>query len=353
MEKNKKPKGRMRLFDLNRNGRGISKKQAELGTGLKRFFISYKNNFGKLVSTNMIYVLGNFPIFFLIAAVSGLTQADVFFPHSDLFQNVNGILFADGEMSPYKLTLFALEGLQNQTVTPTAWTYVLYVIGALTLFTFGPINAACAYILRNMVSGEPVFVWTDFKYALKRNVKQALPFGIIDVAICALLIFNMYSNITSGNFWSSLFFWSSLLIFILYFFMRYYIYLQMVTFKLTVFKIIKNSLIFALVGFKRNIVAFLGMAICILLEVLFLFGANGILMPLAVAAPLAILFSTLAYMKVFAAYYKVKEIMIDPYYDEHPEERPEGFTDEEIVMRDDVTEKERLDEIKRKNGIID
>ena len=33
-------------------------------------------------------------------------------------------------------------------------------------------------------------------------------------------------------------------------------------------------------------------------------------------------------------------------------ERPETYEDEEIIMRDDVTERERLEEVKRRNGII-
>ena len=42
--------------------------------------------------------------------------------------------------------------------------------------------------------------------------------------------------------------------------------------------------------------------------------------------------------------------MIDPYLAEHPDEAPaEDETDK--IMNDDVTEKERLDQIKKKNGI--
>ena len=124
----------------------------------------------------------------------------------------------------------------------------------------------------------------------------------------------------------------------------------MVTFKLSVFKILKNSLIFSLVGFKRNILATLGVILCVLLVMIFLFGSGGLLVPLAVAAPLAILFSTMAFMKVYASYYKIKEIMIDPYLAEHPEER-KTYDDKEIIMRDDVTERERLEEIKKRNNI--
>ena len=123
----------------------------------------------------------------------------------------------------------------------------------------------------------------------------------------------------------------------------------MVTFKLSVTKILKNSMIFALIGMKRNIIAFLGIAVILVLEVMFLMVTA--LQPVAVAAPLAILFSTFAYMKVYAAYFKIKEIMIDPYKAEHPELYPETEDDYEIVMRDDVTDKQRLEELKKRNNI--
>ena len=38
--------------------------------------------------------------------------------------------------------------------------------------------------------------------------------------------------------------------------------------------------------------------------------------------------------------------MIDPYYEDHPEEMPQEI-EAETIMRDDVTEKERLDRIKK------
>ncbi len=349
--KDNNKKNRFKLFDLQREGKGISKNRAELGYGLKRFFISYKDNFGKIVSTNIFMILGNFPLIFLIATLAAVTKREAFIPLSDLFQNLFGLYEAEGGLSPFKLSLFAIEGLQNHIVVPTALTYVFYGISALTLVTFGLVNVGTAYILRNLVSGQPVFVWDDFWYSVKRNWKQALPFGALDAFICALLAFNIYTTITADGFLLSVMFWCNVVISILYFFMRYYIYIQMVTFKLSVFKIIKNSMIFALLGIKRNVVAFLGILLGILLEILFLFGSAGILVPFAVAAPLAILFSSFAYMKVYAAYYKIKEVMIDPYLEAHPELKPQEHDDDEVIMQDDVTEKERLEEIKRRNGI--
>ena len=83
----------------------------------------------------------------------------------------------------------------------------------------------------------------------------------------------------------------------------------------------------------------------LLFELALLFGFGGILIPFAIAAPLAMLFSTFAYMKIYAAYFKIEEIMIIPYKLEHPELYPE-YDGEDTVMSDDVTERERLEKIK-------
>ena len=320
-------------------------------SGLKRFFMTCKNNFGKLILVNMIMVLGNFPLLFLIATLSGYTKSVGYMPLNDIGQNLFG-LFSIEELGAANLSLYALEGMQTPVLIDTTLTYIFYGIGALTLFTFGIVSAGCAYVLRNLAMGEPVFVFGDFWYAVRRNFKQALPFGIVDGLINVILIFNLYTTMTStSDFVVSMMFWSNVLLFVLYFFMREYIYVQMVSFDMKVFKILKNSLIFSLIGLKRNIVALIGCVILLLLEVMFLITPGGILLPLAVAMPLAILFSFTEYMRVFASYFKIKEIIIDPYKAEHPELYEEE-SDDEVIMRDDVTEKERLEEIKKRNNII-
>ena len=350
MSNSEKPK-RFKLFDLQRDGKGISKIANISESGFKRFFLTYKNNFGKLVSVNMFFVLGNFPIFFLIAALSGYSKLTAYLPSGDVFQNLAN-LFITGTPSPSNMSLYTLIGLQTETLVNSPLTYVLYGIGALTVFTFGLVNVGTAYILRNMAMGEPVFVWTDFWYAIKRNWKQALPFGIIDALINALLVFNIYTTVMGGSdFLLSLMFWAHIVLMVLYFFMRCYIYVQMVTFDLSVYKIIKNSLIFSLLGLKRNALALLGSAVCIVLELAFIFSFSGILNPVAVMAPLLILLSTMAYMKVYASYFKIKEIMIEPYKKEHPELFEAEPEEVEVIMRDDVTERELLQEVKDKNNM--
>ena len=335
-----------KLYDPAKEGKGISKNASDLPMGFRRFFISFKDNIGKLVSINIIMVLGNFPLLFAIAALAGYTQNDISIPLSDLFQNIRPLLVLN-KTDSLSLVFYGMEGMQYQTLLPSVTTYVFYAIGVLFLFTFGIVNVGCAYVLRNLAQGEPVFVWTDFWYAVKRNYKQALPMGIIDALICILLPFNIYTMLlNSANFFTSFMLWANIFIFLAFFFMRYYVYVQMVTFKLSLFKIIKNSIIFSLLGIKRNLAAFGGILIGVIMECFFIFAFGGILLPFALAAPLILFLSTFAYAKVFAAFAKIDQYMIQPQKQNQPIVEHEA-----PIMHDDVTERERLAEIKKRNGI--
>ena len=330
------------------DGRGISKSKSPKQSGLGRFFLTFKDSFNKIFLVNIIMVLGNIPAIFLIAILSGYTRETVLIPTSDLFQNLGGIFLING-FSPSQMAIYAMEGLPSTLLVNTTLTYVFLAIGSLVLFTFGIVSAASTYVLRNIAMGEAVFVWSDFWYAVKRNWKIALPFGIIDILINCLLAFNLYSTVSNGSFATSLMFWSNLIISILYFFMRSYIYIQIVSFDMPIMKIMKNALILSLVGFKRNVMALLGCLLFVILEIFFILGAGGILISLGVAMPLAIMFSATEYMRIYAAFFKIKEHIIDPYLKEHPEEAEDYYDD--AIMRDDVTEIERLSEIKSKMNI--
>ena len=342
---NDKKRMRLRIIDFNRDGKGISKSESDLGWGFKRFFVTLKDNFNKILYCNIFFILGNFPLLFLIATIPGYTKTETFLPLHDFFQNISHI-FTSGTKSPFEMTLYALEGLHGMSYSNTALTYLFYAIASLSLVTFGLVNVGTCYVLRNIAKGEPVFVWTDFWYAVKKNFKQALPFGMIDIGIIYILINNIYKmfmNTGENNLFTSTMLWSNIVILILYFFMRFYIYIQMVTFKMSIFKNLKYSLIFALHGIKRNLAAALGILLVILIEITCVFW----MIPLAVGLPLLIFIALMAYMKVYAAFYTVKKVLIDPYV----KDEPVPPIEDEPIMTDDVTELQRLEEIKKRNGI--
>ena len=94
--------------------------------------------------------------------------------------------------------------------------------------------------------------------------------------------------------------------------MRNYIYLLAVTFKLSLFKILKNSFIFAFVGLKRNLMAFLGiLAVCAINYFVFInLPIGGAVLPLIISVALC------SFIGAYAAYPVIKKYMIAPYYED-------------------------------------
>jgi uncharacterized membrane protein YesL len=326
-QENEKPKKKRRfnIFDSQREGKGVSKEDAIITPDLKGFFKSFSRHFSKLLSVNILMVVGNFPILFAILGLSGIFKTQYFTPQSNFFANLHGIMLNEASYSPATMALFGIEGIQIENSATTPISNALLILSLLVFFTFGFVNVGTTYIIRNMVKGEPVFMLADFKYAIKRNKKQAFFFGILDLLVLVLIPFNIFTLLSSmTTVLSSIIFWLNVVFGILYIFMRFYIYMQMITFELSIYKILKNSLIFALIGFKRNIMALLGIICLIFIEYMLIFGLGGMLLPLGLALPLVALFACGSYMAAFASYYKIKEIMIDPYVSEAEDEE---FTD--------------------------
>ena len=288
------------------------------GTDLRGFFIKYKRYFRQLIYVNLLSVFGNFPLIFLIIALSGLFKIDFTTPSSELFPIFHGVLLTSSEITPSELIGFGINGILTETTALTAMSYVCFGIATLTVFTFGCVNVGTTYVIRNMIKGEPIFIWSDFKYAIKRNFKQAFWFGILDAILIVLIPFNIiYLYFSASGFYTTVLFYFTIIFSLIYLTMRFYIYLQMITFELTIFKILKNSLIFVVLGFKRNIMAFLGIVAMAVIDFFLIFGFGGMLVPLGIAIPFLVMFSNGAFMSAYAAYHKMKEIMIDPYYDEN------------------------------------
>ena len=93
----------------------------------------------------------------------------------------------------------------------------------------------------------------------------------------------------------------------------------MVTFDLSIFKILKNAFIFSLVGIKRNVMATLGIVAMVFIT----YYLMMIALPIGIIVPFILLFADCAFMSCYAAFPKIKEIMIDPYYTDKKSEEYE------------------------------
>ena len=281
------------------------------------FFKLLGRKINTLLSVNLLYIFGNFPIFFFLLAMSGYVSDNTFAPYYQQYAPLLGASFFDP--SPVTATLLGVFGLQTGVTIPTTLTTVFFALTGLLLVTFGPVNVGTSYVIRSMIREEGLFLLSDFWYAIKRNVKQEFLFGALDLIIMGLLGYDFlyfYLNLGSGSTFIYILFFITSAMIIVYTMMRMYIYLMMITFDLSIFKLLKNALFFTILGIKRNIMALLWIFLLAAVEYLFLI----VFFPVGVILPMIILFSAASFGCAFAAYPKIKEIMIDPYYAEHPSE---------------------------------
>ncbi len=287
---------------------------------VKNLFKVMGRKFGKLLSANIIFIVCNFPIFFLLLAMSGILGENSYAPLNPQWSILEGAsLF---EQSPELLTYMNIFGTKVSINTITTPTIVFFALGALILFTMGFAKVGTSYIYRNIVLGDPVFPTIDFFYIIKRNIKQSLIFGIIDVLLMAVFAFNIYfllSNLSSLNL-ALFMLLMTIIMAIIYLIARQYAYLMIFTFDLPLKKIIKNSLYFVLLGIKRNLLGFLFTVILIIINISFF----KLYMPIGMILPFIITIAIMDFIAVYFAYPNIDKYMVD-----HSDEQE--INDDEMV----------------------
>jgi uncharacterized membrane protein YesL len=168
-----------------------------------------------------------------------------------------------------------------------------------------------------MVRREPVYLWSDYFYAIKRNFKQALIVGILDFLFLFLLVFDyLYFYMITGSFAVDFMFFAIFALIIIYSIMRFYLYLMLITFDLKTLKLFKNALIFSVLGIKRNVAAFFGIVLIIGINLLLILGGLSIGLATPLILPLFYLLGVSGFITTYAAYPVIKKYMIDPYVDD-------------------------------------
>ena len=93
-------------------------------------------------------------------------------------------------------------------------------------------------------------------------------------------------------------------------------YLMLITFDISIWKMFKNGLIFTTLGLKRNVMAVLGKVVIIIIN----FALILLLLPLNIAVPLVLplvyYLATSAYISAYAYYPVIEKYMITPYKEE-------------------------------------
>lgn len=317
MEQEKKKK--FKLFDWNRDGKGVEKE--EIGPpNLRNFFKLWGRKFTKLLSVNLYMLLGIVPaVFIAYLFFTGEKTPSALSPLYPALWGASQVV-----QTPALAPLFGVHGLQFQLpfMTP-GLTWSLIGLAVVWLLTWGYVNVGTTYILRSLVRREPVFMWSDFWYAIRRNKVQGMLVGAIDLIVMGVLVFDLYYFYgLIGSFAMDMMFFLVIALLLIYNFMRYYLYLMLITFDLKLGKLIKNAFIFAIVGIKRNVMALIGMVVLGALNYLLIALLAPLGLIVVVILPLVYYPACAAFMSTYAAWAKIEELMIKPYHRDHPEEDP-------------------------------
>jgi len=273
------------LFDYTKPGKGVDKDAPEKHPFFLFFELLWRKK-GQLLLQNIIYFIALIPIITFV-------YANWFGLFSEWLANAGEEVHAP-----------ILQGLLLGTaVRFPSWLQIGLL--AVSAILYGPVSCGFAYMLRNFVRQEKAWN-TDFFDKFKQNFRQGLALGLVDLAVLYLLVFNISFPAVEGS--ETLFTvvrYLSILFLLIFLFMRNYLFVMAVTFKLKVRQIIKNALIFSIVGLWRNLLALLINVVLVVL-VVFLFE----LVELALV-PL-LLFSLTGFVTMFLCYPVVKKHMIDP-----------------------------------------
>ncbi|MBE6936452.1 MAG: hypothetical protein E7458_08140 [Ruminococcaceae bacterium] len=286
--------------EFSRSGKGVSKDAPDK----KRFILFFEILWRKLwqiIGINILYFIIILPVLsyvvvFVLQSV-GITSADV----------------ADN-------TLFVVFGYILSLPAGLMWTLI-----AVSAILYGPATCGLTYILRNFTRQEHAWTFSDFFDRAKQNFKQGLIAGIIDLVLimsCAMYI-AMDTSSLGGMWYLGIFKYVALTIAVIYFIMRFYIYLMIVTFDMDFKAIFKNALLFVVLGFFRN-----------LCSVFF------IVLTLATSVNYALVFFALItpafcqYIAVFNSYPTVDRYMLQPIH----KQRIENGEEEDLgpVFSDEV-----------------
>jgi uncharacterized membrane protein YesL len=191
------------------------------------FFTTLGIRIGDLIKLNLLFVVFLLP-FILWTALSFLALNAGF---EDL--KISVLDAANSE----KVNQFLLGQLQ------------MYLYGLIIVLPLaGPPLAGLTYVTRNYARDEHAWLWSDFKEQMKKNWKQSVVVMLILAFVLILVFFTLqvYAIAQQSSSWM----WVMQLLFIIFiglFILSYmYVFPMLVTYKLKIGQILRNSLMLAL-----------------------------------------------------------------------------------------------------------
>lgn len=282
------------LFDYTKEGPGIPK-DAPPKSRFVIFFEVLARKFWKIVRVNLLFLLFNIPaILFLLLFSAYYLQLII--PPETLFKEETDLL-----------------GYLMGAAVP-----LMSVFVCLPMITVGPAQAGMTYILRNYSREEHAFLWSDFIEHAKKNFKQSMIVGTINLIVTVFIMLDFYICRAYMNTSSNLLLTaaSTLIIvaFVIFMMMSMYIYPMMVTFKLTIRQLYKNAFFFAIMKLIPNLLILI-VCIAIVIVSFYFYPAAGYILFIFITMAL------ISYITNFYVYPKIDKYMIQPSMQNGEEEK--------------------------------
>jgi len=296
---------------MNRDGKGVYDKESRKPT-LLFFFKLVARKFPQLLQLNLMMLFLVLPILVVIGIyfLGTKTPTVTDFTYAPLY----GI----NQITQIPSTQFALDFSAIQMDIPVFSTGINILIISMVLFlaiTLGWQMTGASYVIRGLFRGDAVFVFSDYFYAIKRNFKQGFLMGLLDFVCLAVLGIDLvyFYNLLGTSFGFDFMFFMIFALMLIYLIMRFYMYNLMITFDLSILKILKNSLIFTVLGLKRNVLALVGLGLLIGIHILLII----LLIPMGITIPIILPFvyimAMCCFIGTYAAYPIIDKHMIEPY----------------------------------------
>lgn len=306
----------MGLFSRNwdKPGPGVEKDAPQKNAFFKYFELVVRKIW-QLITQNLLFFLVTLPVIITVYMLAYTYLIRVF---PDLYTTVDGELV----VPPLASVFVSIAGFLP--------TIVLQLLTAVSLLFYGPFMMGLTYVMRNYVREE--HAWTsDFFSRAFSNFGQGLFFGVIDILAVVIFYVNWnYSTLVgaTGNTATLALILRGITIALMLFFLaaRNYSYQLAVTVNLKIGAIIKNSMIFAVLGFGRNVISLLACAVIVIFS-LFLTSFLDLLM-----VPF-LMFALLRFTAVYVTYPVVDRYVVQPALEIEQMNAPDDDEDEDEEYR--------------------
>ncbi len=123
---------------------------------------------------------------------------------------------------------------------------VVFLLCCIPIITIGPATAGMTHIFREVSQERPVFIWTDFRQAMKRHFKQGFWVWLINALLWFMLALDGLILYSRPSVFTMIILGLLGIIAIVFLMMQIYIYPLLITGKYTILDIYKNAFLLAL-----------------------------------------------------------------------------------------------------------